>query len=213
MNRRARGFTLLEMLLALVLLAAGLALAFATVRAATTMVERGEMRAQRNERARAVEGFLRQRIGTALPVVFATDPATFRQSRFLGEPRRIRFVADLPSYLGRGGPHLYDLAFEQGRLMARFSVVQAGQAVDAPDGIAPEQLADGLRQVRFRYRGLDEKGQPGPWQEAWRTAEILPLQVAVDVETEAGARWPELIVTLVHSEGGAGGGAQPPGGL
>lgn len=213
MNRRARGFTLLEMLLALVLLAAGLALAFATVRAATTMVERGEMRAQRNERARAVEGFLRQRIGTALPVVFATDPATFRQSRFLGEPRRIRFVADLPSYLGRGGPHLYDLAFEQGRLMVRFSVVQAGQAVDAPDGIAPEQLADGLRQVRFRYRGLDEKGQPGPWQEAWRTAEILPLQVAVDVETEAGARWPELIVTLVHSEGGAGGGAQPPGGL
>jgi len=33
------------------------------------------------------------------------------------------------------------------------------------------------------------------------------------VETESGARWPELIVTLVHSEGGAGGGAQPPGGL
>jgi general secretion pathway protein J len=213
-NRRVRGFTLLEMLLALVLLAAGLALAFATVRAATTMVERGEIRAQRNERTRAVEGFLRQRIGTALPVVFATDPTTFRQSRFLGEARRIRFVADLPAYLGRGGPHLYDLSFDdQGRLMARFSIVQAGQAVDVPDGIAPELLADRLRLVRFRYRGLDERGQPGPWQDAWRTAEILPLQVAVDVETEAGARWPELIVTLVHSEGGAGGGAQPPGGV
>ena len=105
MNRRADGFTLLEMLLALVLLSAGLALAFATVRAATTMVERGEIRAQRNERARAVEGFLRQRIGTAMPVVFATDPGTFRQSRFLGEAKRIRFVADLPNYLGRGGPH------------------------------------------------------------------------------------------------------------
>jgi len=213
-SRRAHGFTLLEMLLALVLLAAGLALAFATVRASTTMVERGEIRAQQNERARAVEGFLRQRIGTALPVVFATDPATFRQSRFLGEPRRIRFVADLPNYLGRGGPHLYDLTFdERGRLMARFAVVQAGQAVETPDPIAPELMADGLRNARFRYRGLNEKGQPGPWQEAWRTAEILPLQVAVEVETEAGARWPELIVTLVHSEGGAGGGAQPPGGL
>lgn len=213
MNRRAHGFTLLEVLLAVVLLGAGLALAFATLRAATTMVERGELRAQRNERTRAVEGFLRQRISTALPVVFFTDPDNFRQSRFIGESDRIRFVADLPGYLGRGGPYLYDIvADDRGRLMARFSQVQAGQTVREAQAIRPEMLADRLHAVRFRYRGMDGQGGLGPWQDAWRTAEILPLQVAMEVETADGARWPELIVSLVHSDGGAGGGAQPPGG-
>lgn len=211
MKRRSGGFTLIEVLLALMLLAAGLALAFATLRAATAMVERGEQRTQRNERIRAVEGFLRRRMGTALPVVFETDPTTFRQARFLGEPDRIRFVADLPPYLGRGGPYLYDIGVDgEGRLIARFSMVQAGQIVAEPRAMQPELLADDLRVVRFRYRGINAQGRVGDWQPAWRTGEVLPLQVAMDVQGEDGAQWPELIVHLIHSEGGAGGGAQVP---
>ena len=33
-----------------------------------------------------------------------------RMVRFIGDPDRVRFVADLPNYLGRGGPHLHDVA-------------------------------------------------------------------------------------------------------
>jgi len=208
-RRRASGFTLLEVLVALVLLAAGLALAFATLRAATTLAERGELRAQGNERMRAVQGFLRRNLSTALPLPFHTDPDTFRQSRFLGEPDRLRFVADLPGYLGRGGPYLYDIqADEQGRLSARFALVQTGQTVEDAGIARPELLADGLRSVRFRYRGMDGQGGLGPWQDAWRSGELLPLQVAMDVRGEDGRAWPTMIVSLLHSEGGAGGGAQ-----
>ena len=53
------GFTLIEVLLATTLLAAGLALGFATVRAAGATAERGEAMAARNERMRAVSEFLR----------------------------------------------------------------------------------------------------------------------------------------------------------
>ena len=42
-HRSARGFTLIEVLLATVLLAAGLALAFATLRASTATAQRGEV--------------------------------------------------------------------------------------------------------------------------------------------------------------------------
>ena len=49
MKSRASGFTLIEVLLATVLLAAGLALAFATLRSSTALVGRGESMAQRNE--------------------------------------------------------------------------------------------------------------------------------------------------------------------
>lgn len=209
MSQRARGFTLLEVLVALVLLAAGLALAFATLRSATALAERGELRAQSNERMRAVQGFLRRNLSSALPLPFHTDPATFRQSRFLGEPQRLRFVADLPGYLGRGGPYLYDIqADEEGRLQAHFSLVQTGQTVEDAGIARPELLADGLRSVRFRYRAMDGQGRLGPWQDAWRSGELLPLQVAMDVRGADGRAWPTMIVSLMHSEGGAGGGGE-----
>src|SRR5690606_6560339 len=52
--RRAGGFTLIEVLLATVLLAAGLALAFATLTAANGTALRGERLANKSERMRAV---------------------------------------------------------------------------------------------------------------------------------------------------------------
>ena len=63
--RHARGFTLIEVILATVLLASGLALAFASLRAASVATTRGEQIAQRDERMRAVSNFLRRRLGSA----------------------------------------------------------------------------------------------------------------------------------------------------
>lgn len=217
MKSRASGFTLIEVLLATVLLAAGLALAFATLRSSTALVGRGESMAQRNEHMRAVQGYLRARLSMAQPIVFATDRGTLQQARFIGSPQRMRFVADLPDYLGYGGPYLHDLSVDdRGRLQVAFTVAQPDQSLDDLENAArelrPERLADGLRAVRFRYRGLDEENRLGEWQDRWETAELLPLQVEVEVQGADGTRWPDLVVTLARSEGGAGGGLLPPGG-
>jgi general secretion pathway protein J len=217
MKSRASGFTLIEVLLATVLLAAGLALAFATLRSSTALVGRGESMAQRNEHMRAVQGYLRARLSMAQPIVFATDRGTLQQARFIGSPQRMRFVADLPDYLGYGGPYLHDLSVDdRGRLQVAFTVAQPDQSLDDLENAArelrPERLADGLRAVRFRYRGLDEENRLGEWQDRWETAELLPLQVKVEVQGADGTRWPDLVVTLARSEGGAGGGLLRPGG-
>lgn len=203
MNRHVRGFTLIEVLLATVLLAAGLALAFATLRSATAMVQRGEAIAQYNERMRAVESFLRRRIASAQNIAFATDPDTQRQYRFIGEPQRMRFVADLPDYLGRGGPYLHDFTVVDGgtRLLASFTQVQSGQLVQEATPRAPEALAHGLHAVRFRYRGLDEEGNLGEWQEQWNAVENLPLQASVEIESADGQPWPNMIVSLMQGTG------------
>lgn len=205
---RERGFSLLEVLVATTLLAAGLALAFATVRAATATAQRGEQLSQRSERMRAVEGFLRRRIASALPLGFETSPDTGEQFRFTGEPGRMRFVADLPDYLGRGGPHLHDVeVFDDGdgvRLAVSFTMVAAGQALPARDPRPPDTLAAELSEVRFRYRGLDAENQLGEWQEEWDAPGVLPLQVSIDIVDAKGRQWPQLVVAL--PQGGAGGG-------
>ena len=102
--RAIAGFTLIEVLLATALLAAALALGFATLSAATATVNRSETLARENERMRAVANFLRLRIASARAIGFALDKDTGAPIRFVGSADRMRFVADLPDYLGRGGP-------------------------------------------------------------------------------------------------------------
>ena len=146
---RARGFTLIEVLVATLLLAAGLALGFATVRASGAAVQRGEAIAARNERMRAVEGFLRRRIASALPVSYDVDERSGIPSRFRGEPDRIRFVADLPAYLGRGGPHLHDIRVVRDgdgvRLQVAFAVVLANASTRRHSGPSPGKTASSRR--------------------------------------------------------------------
>ncbi len=203
-GRRAAGFTLMEILLATLLLALGLAVGFATLRSATALVHRGEATAARNERIRAVEGFLRARLASAQVIAFALDPEQGTASRFEGAPDRMRFVSDIPDYLGRGGPYLHDVqVVDDGtRLQVGLAMVQAGQVIEEPGPPRPpELLADHLRQVHFRYRGLAEGGGLGPWQDAWTQVESLPVQVAIQIEADDGLHWPDMVVTLAQGSG------------
>jgi general secretion pathway protein J len=200
----AGGFTLVEVLLATALLAAGLAIAFATLRAATATVQRGETLSQRNERVRAVSGFLRSRLSAARPVPFAMDASGGIAYRFRGDATRIEFVADLPDYLGRGGPYLHriDVEREAGgdlRLVVSFRMVQGGAVVGderAARDLAPEVLADGLRSAAIRYRGLRADGTAGAWQPEWHEADAMPLQVELRLRDADGRAWPPLLVAL-----------------
>jgi general secretion pathway protein J len=201
---KARGFTLIEVLLATALLAAGLAIAFATLRAATATVQRGEALSQRNERMRAVSGFLRARLSAARPVPFAMDESGGVAYRFRGDATRVEFVADLPDYLGRGGPYLHRLEVERGaggqlRLVVSFRMVQGGAVVGnerAARGFAPEVLADGLGAVGIRYRGLRPDGTADDWQPEWHEADAMPLQVELRLRDADGRAWPPLLVAL-----------------
>jgi general secretion pathway protein J len=205
-STRQRGFTLIEILLATTLLAAGLALGFATLRAATATVDRGERLAERTERMRAVEGFLRRRLASATPIAFAIEEDSGRMVRFVGDPDRVRFVADLPNYLGRGGPHLHDVAVLDGEggpmLAVAFTMAVAGGTIEARDARPPEPLVPDLAQARFRYRGLGEDGQLGEWTDRWEQVDTLPLQVSLELSSRSGGVWPPLVVSLPQQMGG-----------
>lgn len=197
MRRGAAGFTLMEVLLAASLLAAALALAFGILRAAGATVTRGEAMAERNERIRAVSQFLRQRISGAQPIAFGLDAGSGQTLRFAGDARSMRFVADLPAYLGRGGPQLHVLQVNDAgparRLEVGFQLLRAGVAL--PASRPPEPLADELAEVEFAYRTLGVDGRPDPWERTWSTPQVLPVQVRVRIRDARGA-WPDMVVAL-----------------
>lgn len=201
---------MIEVLLAMVLLAAGLGLAFATLTAATRVATSGEAMARRNERVRAVENFLRARLTGARPLTFATDDDSLLPLRFIGDADRMRFVADLPDYLGRGGPYLHDFVIAEGgdevRIELSLSMVVAGETIEEDPPRPPELLVDGLQSARFRYRGADPDGGLAPWQDQWTTVEQLPLMVEVTLVDADGRAWPPLVVALPLAGGGIGSG-------
>jgi len=205
-TRSQRGFTLIEVLLATVLLAAGLAIAFATLRAAMATAQRGEQLAQRSEHMRAVEGFLRRRIGGTRPVTFGVDQATGAIRRFEGDASHMRFVADLPDYLGRGGPHLHDVAVLDGeggaRLGVSFTMAVGGGTIEDRGARPPETLVPDLAEARFRYRGIGEDGLLGEWTDTWEQVDMLPLQVSVELASRSGGAWPPMVVMLPQRMGG-----------
>ncbi|GAB3348593.1 prepilin-type N-terminal cleavage/methylation domain-containing protein [Lysobacter tyrosinilyticus] len=195
---KAAGFTLIEVLIATVLLAAGLTLAFATIGAATKTTQRGEAMAAHSERIRAVEGFLRRRLEAVRPIPFNFDQSSGSTQRFLGERDRMRFVADLPDYLGRGGPYLHDFAIEDGgeRITLALSMVLAGQTIEETQPRPPEVLVEGLKSARFRYRSYAAEGGLDEWQEEWKNGEQLPLMVEITLTDGNGEEWPPIVVAL-----------------
>lgn len=198
----------MEVLLATTLLAMGLAVAFASVRSVTVVTARSEALARENERMRISSGFLRRRLSGALPVAMDVDPVRQMPMRFMGMPERMRFVADLPPYLGQGGPHMHELSVARKNdvltLQVAFALVQGGRILEQAPVRSPETLVSGLRSVRFAYRGLDAQGKVGQWRDTWEATEALPLQVLVEMERTDGQGWPPLVVNLAHSDGGRG---------
>ena len=155
------------------------------------------------ERARAAP--TGRRLAAAHPFAFEVDERTGDALRFVGEPDRMRFVSDLPPYLGYGGPALHDVTVvtdrEGVRLEVSFATVLAGRTWREDPPRPAEPLAADLRSVRLSYRGIDRDGALTGWLTEWPDPSQLPLQVRIEVEGEREGPWPTLVVALVQGQG------------
>lgn len=193
---RVAGFTLVEVMLALVLMSAGIALAFATLHNATVATERAESTAQRQERLRAVQAFLRRQLDGAMTQPMDYDD-TGEGRVFVVEDGGIAFVAPMPGYLSRGGPYLQRFRLvhaDGGGLQLEFEhqLLTPDGAIDAER--EPEVLLTGIAEGRFEMRTLDVDGAAGPWLDEWETPGLLPRLVRLELRMQdEAAHWPTLI--------------------
>jgi general secretion pathway protein J len=179
----SRGFTLLEVVLAMTLVSVIAAVGFAVLRTGIRSWDAGESRMQRLESRMAVTRFLRTYLANALPVQedFAGQKPVFG---FVGAPDAVRFVAFPPEFVGQGMRYRFDLG--QVRDVLGVMLEPFGRrllsGVTEPERIA---LLEGVRQVRFAYFGLPAEGRNPEWREEWRF-DSLPLLVRVMVEAQDG---------------------------
>ncbi|MFA5683157.1 MAG: prepilin-type N-terminal cleavage/methylation domain-containing protein [Lysobacteraceae bacterium] len=203
-RHRARGFTLLEVLVAVTLLALLLTLAWGSLRTAMQASRSGEALIARSEQARTVQRFLRRQLSQTLALPFERLEDDGVEMRFEGGDDFLRFVAPMPGYLSRGGPHVQTLVVSRGQLAFNHQQLN-GYDPQSPE---PEResvvLLDGIAGARFEFRDIDEDGELGDWQSDWDAVERLPLMVrlTVDFDRDDARRWPPFEVTVMAAASG-----------
>lgn len=197
--KRAAGFTLLEVLAALVLLALLLVGVYSGVRTATHSVRSGTAAIERIDQIRSAEEFLRRELAQSLlqPISHNDHGEAIY---FDGGAREMRYVAPLPGYLGKLGPQLQQLRLvDDGKGGQR---LELSLAILPPDGQParplgdPQVLLDHIKSGSFSYRGIDTDGNAVPWSGRWSDGRLLPQLVRIELQPMGNQGWPRLDVPL-----------------
>ena len=216
---RTTGFTLVELLLAITLMSILLGLTYTGLRAATRSSQNGERLLAAGGELRASHQFLRRQLNQMLPLAFAvTDDNEEIRIVFEGDATRIQYVAQMPGYLGAGGPQvqLVEVAnADDGELVVQFShALLQGFEEDRLYDRDPVILLARVGSADFEFLGKDEQGELTGWTTSWDQQDILPVAVRLNLEFSEGLnlRWPDLVAGVrLDPQAIQGGGTTQPG--
>ena len=204
--KRAAGFTLVELLLAITLLSILMALAYGGLHAATHATDRGQQILEESGRLRMAHQFVQRQLNQAIPLAFVQqqDGSTVGGNEsevFLGSANSVRYVGPMPGYLGFGGPQVQQLSIVQGDdgldLVLEHALVQ-GFDESLLHERPPIVLIDRISSAQFQYLGRDETGELLPWTTDWEQPDKMPVAISLDIEFKEGSytNWPLLVAAI-----------------
>lgn len=187
-RRRAAGFTLVEVLIALAIVGGVLALALGAARVGLAAWRQGDARAERLQHARSLATLLDQVVGGAYP--YRIGAADASRLAFEGEPERLAFVTTVPAVTPAA-----PMAFVAVRLERDEGGLAVGQGVlparEPLDEMTPALRDATVKGLRFRYLRTED----GSWNDRWNGADEQSLPAAVEI-TLATARGQEPPVVV-----------------
>jgi len=201
MARTVRGFTLLELMIALTLLALLSAVLFGSLRLAGRSTDGGEAKVEAAASMRLAQEFLRTNLEAQHPLrmrKIVDSPLLFSGTR-----NELRYAAELPPRVAGGGIWFYRLSLrtEDSRGPLTLERVVPDLAADAIPEFANADrsvLADGIAELTLGYFGRDTDAATTvapTWRDHWDNVQQLPMMIRIDVKPKQGPAWPTLYVT------------------
>jgi general secretion pathway protein J len=194
--RRQGGFTLLEILIALLVLGLLMVGLVQGVRTGIAMWAAQRHRVADTADLDAAARLLR-RLLTGIPQSSANGFTSAGPSRTgeIGDRRHFSFVADLPTGLGTTRRDDVTLELDDRRIVLRWLPHRdpAAQAIAATPMKA--ELVRGVERLELAYWGSPSPGQPDRWLSQWSSA-ANPVLIRIRLIFPKGdrRRWPDLII-------------------
>jgi general secretion pathway protein J len=222
----SRGFTLLELLIALALVSLIALLLFSGLRLGTRTWEGVEAAADRTAELRVARNFLERELRQARPIELTFDAQ--RRFVFAGEEESLEFVAPLSEHVGIPGLYVLRLTLQEGEqrqlVLTRWLLnpdvlagtetapawepLEAGQALRGQSSPSVEDdiaagafgsavLVEKVGELAFGYFGA----QQGELEPVWHTDGLdqprPPLAVQVHLTTTEQT-WPDALIRLAE---------------
>ncbi|MGI9492610.1 MAG: prepilin-type N-terminal cleavage/methylation domain-containing protein [Geminicoccaceae bacterium] len=197
---RERGFTLMELLVAMTLLGILMAALFGGLRLGVRVWEASDRTLDHGSQEEIVRGFLRARLEQILPVT-GTTSGSRTESMFKGQQKSLRFVSSMPISFG-SQPYLLELALRlrdgpdpASDLILKWRALDETSAVGefaSGERVLIEDVAD----IAFGYLGGGGQ-QNGAWIQDWQGHETLPSLIRFELAFKAAdrRRWSPLVVS------------------
>ena len=204
-----RGFTLLEMLIAMSLLGLLMLGLFGGLRLGARVWEAGDAQSANRVRVEAVQRFIRTYLAQARPLT-AADRTGDDVIAFIGGADNLEFTAALPAHLSAGGfDHVTLTLVDSEDGDGRALILRRGPLARREDGRAElfegdesetetAVLLDDIAGVAFSYYGVPDGREDPEWTDRWDDEARLPLLVRIRVALPETDRrtWPEMTIAL-----------------
>lgn len=210
----AKGFTLIEMLIAISLLGIMVVLLFASLRIAAESWNSGEAKISEVNQKAVVYQFFKRHLSATKPFPVIRDnldqgnleqtnqPQESQEPQklaFDGFPESIRFVSALPAASARKGLQIFFVGLDPKQpSVLKVTLMPYRQAETNPNDAEQVTLLENIKNFKISYLGsaADNNDDTSGWQQTWQNAGQLPKLVKISISLNDGSFWPDMIFAL-----------------
>jgi general secretion pathway protein J len=194
-----RGFTLIEVLIAMTLLSIMMVLLFTSLKICADSWERGESKITDVNEMAVVYNFFQRDLSVAKPLWNDLPAEEEKKFSFQGSSQSLQFVSAFPASAGRPGLQLFslNLSEENNEQVINVTLVPFIKLTEGATSQKEEvTLIKHVSDFTLAYFGSSNEISEGAWTEEWLNKEALPRLVKINIKLDNGIYWPAMIIDL-----------------
>ena len=201
-SKKPKGFTLIEVIIAMTLLSLILVLLFSTIFTANKSWQSTERKITQNNELRLVGHFIQRQLSQNIPLMWIDQKE--QRLIFEGKNNELNFTSTLPAHRGGGGIQLITLKVNQTDDVHHLDLYYRHANPDispfeTTDDVEQVILIENINGIELSYFGQEKIDEDPVWRDKWQNNEFLPMLVSLKIRTvDENLDWPEMKIPL-HS--------------